>query len=93
MVSEVLIFLPPHPAAFFLFCFFGGLKCSLCPKNRDFRNLSFLGLPPGRLASKIGIFEIWVELAWLLLRKLFFLLRSSLQLPRLRLGPLKGFLS
>ena len=58
MVSEVLILLPPHPAAFFLFCFFGGLKCSLCPKNQDFQNLSLLGLPPDHLAQKIEIFEI-----------------------------------
>ena len=66
------------------------------PKNRKFRNFGFFGQKTRSGHQKMSIFKIWgfwSPWLWLFLRKLFFLLRSSQQLPRLRLGPLKGFLS
>ena len=61
--------------------FFWFLGVSGTPKIKKWQKFRFfghLGLPPGHCGQK---------------NEKFFLLRSFLQLPRLRLGPLKGFLS
>ena len=80
----------PPPAAFFDFWLF----CqSLCAQKTGIFEIWAFWVCPQVVWPQKSEFSKFELFAWLLLRKLFFLLRSSLQLPRLRLGPLKGFLS
>ena len=70
---------PKSKNRFFWFLGVSGTpKIKKWQKSQKFRFFGHLGLPPGHCGQK---------------NEKFFLLRSFLQLPRLRLGPLKGFLS